>query len=279
MKKHGFTLIELSIVLVIIGLLVGGVLVGRDLIHNAQLRKVMSEVNSLNTNVNTFRSKYDCIPGDCQKATTFWGAAATCPVVYWGGTASSPETCDGNNDGIVSGEEQFTFFAHLYNASLIKTPAYSAPCCSRFTAPTPNGLPSGVYTNNGQDGYGTGYSIVYMSGSSLGFTGVNAPRGDAFVREDGHNWLLGTTVQTNVTNYGPVMTSADAFNIDTKMDDGLPGKGTVKTWKSEQNFVSYWSSRSMPLCATTDNADTARYNIIAGGDSLNCSMLFRTQFN
>jgi prepilin-type N-terminal cleavage/methylation domain-containing protein len=48
-QKTGFTLIELSIVLVIIGLVVGGVLVGKDLIFAAQVRRAVSEAESFNT--------------------------------------------------------------------------------------------------------------------------------------------------------------------------------------------------------------------------------------
>ena len=61
--KNGFTLVELSIVLVIIGLIIGGILVGQDLIHSAQIRAQVSQMEKLNTSVHTFKLKYDGIPG------------------------------------------------------------------------------------------------------------------------------------------------------------------------------------------------------------------------
>jgi prepilin-type N-terminal cleavage/methylation domain-containing protein len=61
--RAGFTLIELSIVLVIIGLVVGGVLVGRDLICAAELRAQISQIEKYNTAVNTFYGKYGGLPG------------------------------------------------------------------------------------------------------------------------------------------------------------------------------------------------------------------------
>ncbi len=61
----GFTLIELSIVMVIIGLIIGGILVGRDLINSAASRAYISQLQTYNTAVNAFKLKYGCLPGDC----------------------------------------------------------------------------------------------------------------------------------------------------------------------------------------------------------------------
>jgi len=68
MQKRGFTLIELSIVLVIIGLIVGGILVGKDLIQAAQVRAMVSQYRNYVTSVNTFRSKFNALPGDLTTA-------------------------------------------------------------------------------------------------------------------------------------------------------------------------------------------------------------------
>jgi prepilin-type N-terminal cleavage/methylation domain-containing protein len=63
-RMQGFTLIELSIVLVIIGLIVGGVLVGQDLIRAAEVRATISQIEKYNTAANTFLGKYGYLPGD-----------------------------------------------------------------------------------------------------------------------------------------------------------------------------------------------------------------------
>jgi prepilin-type N-terminal cleavage/methylation domain-containing protein len=64
-RLHGFTLVELSIVLVIVALLVGGVVSGRQLVRNAEVQKTFGEAQGFAAAANTFRVKYGCLPGDC----------------------------------------------------------------------------------------------------------------------------------------------------------------------------------------------------------------------
>lgn len=78
-RRPGFTLIELSIVLVVIGLLVGGILVGRDLIYTAELRSVVRQIEQYDTAVMTFKDKYRGLPGDHPNAVEFGLGDAACP--------------------------------------------------------------------------------------------------------------------------------------------------------------------------------------------------------
>ena len=69
----GFSLLELSIVLVILGLLAGGVLSGKSLIRAAELRTIGTERDRFRTAMYAFRDKYFMLPGDISNATSFWG--------------------------------------------------------------------------------------------------------------------------------------------------------------------------------------------------------------
>lgn len=69
-KQRGFTLIEIAIVLVIIGLLVGGVLKGQELIRSAQVRKAISNMDELKTAVFGFQDRFRALPGDMSNAAT-----------------------------------------------------------------------------------------------------------------------------------------------------------------------------------------------------------------
>lgn len=91
-KNNGFTLIELSIVLVIVALLAGGILVGQELIHAAYIRDAVSKVEKINTAVNTFRLKYNCLPGDCPNATQFFA-----------GSSQPEQVSNGNGDKGING--------------------------------------------------------------------------------------------------------------------------------------------------------------------------------
>lgn len=79
MKKahQGFTLIEIAIVLVIIGLLLGGVLKGQELITQSKIRSAEKEIDSVAVAVLGYRDRYRALPGDDSQAAARWGLADT----------------------------------------------------------------------------------------------------------------------------------------------------------------------------------------------------------
>jgi len=71
-KHSGFTLIELSIVLIIISLIVGGIIGGKGLMKSAEIKHAISNIASIKTAINTFQDQYDSLPGDMIDATSYW---------------------------------------------------------------------------------------------------------------------------------------------------------------------------------------------------------------
>lgn len=128
--RSGFSLVELSIVLVILGLLVGGVLTGQSLIRASELRKFMNTMERYKAATYTFRDKYFALPGDMNNAKQFWGSAGTgtaCRGVDSTTLADPKNTCDGDGDGNIRPSsvnnyswEIFRYWQHLANAGLIE---------------------------------------------------------------------------------------------------------------------------------------------------------------
>lgn len=246
--KQGFSLVELSIVLVILGLLVGGVLTGQSLIRAAELRSISTDTEKFRAATYTFRDKYFQLPGDMNNATSFWGVLAgtgsdaTCQDTAATGTA----TCNGNGDGIVSTNvvaysERFRFFQHLANAGLIE----------------------GSYTGKTDDA---------TSGSYIVTAGINSPRlkangmftvvykysgvtGAGVFDFDGIT--AGTYFEYRDMNTDTNLSPEEAWNLDTKLDDGRPGYGVFygpqNTWTGSVG------------CTTTDDPATSAYSLTNTG--------------
>ena len=228
--QSAFTLIEISIVITIIGLLVGGVLAGQSLIHAAQLKTVTTEFGSYKTALDHFKEKYQALPGDMVDAVSIWGAAAggTTPGedIYCEGVSSSILTCNGNGDGrigfnnvnISTYPELWRAWQHLANAELIK---------GNFTGIT-NGDPAN------QGGINVPKSRFPNATWLLGyFDGSHHYQGSSNAIDVPGNFLVFVGSSDNKpmpsdTN-GEVLSNRDASNIDAKMDDGKPLTGMVLT--------------------------------------------------
>jgi prepilin-type N-terminal cleavage/methylation domain-containing protein len=88
-KQSGFTLIEIAIVLVIIGLLLGGVLKGQELIQNARVRNMIAQQDGIKAAFFSFQDRYRGVPGDYPSNLAIQNipgmSAATCAPVNCGG--------------------------------------------------------------------------------------------------------------------------------------------------------------------------------------------------
>ena len=146
-SKHflsAFSLVELSIVLVILGLLVGGILSGQSLIRAAELRSFTTEYSKYVAAVNSFKDKYFQLPGDMPNATSFWGAAHATPATCLTTVGTGSQTCNGDGNGSISNAaaasqygEEYTFWQHLANAGLIEGSYTGIRMATLFLFPMP----------------------------------------------------------------------------------------------------------------------------------------------
>lgn len=246
MRSPAFSLIELSIVLVILGLLTGGILAGQSLIRAAELRSVTAQTQRYLTTVYTFRDKYFALPGDMANATRFWGAAHATPATCYttdSRTLSDPKlTCDGNGTGIVADTggnyyERFRFWQHLANAGLIEG-SYSGIMDTSSLDNTPGiNAPSGKIPNSG-------YSIYYQYDATGASFFNTMPITKHLIYFGGER--VGNT-------FAPILVPSEAWNIDTKVDDGNPATGRII------NHIG--SSPITPNCTNGDVEATAAYSL------------------
>ena len=76
-KQAGFTLVEIAIVLVIIGLLLGGILKGQEMITQAKIKNVVNDFNGITAAVNSYQDRYRAMPGDDLGAAGRWAGAVS----------------------------------------------------------------------------------------------------------------------------------------------------------------------------------------------------------
>ncbi|MFK5949192.1 MAG: prepilin-type N-terminal cleavage/methylation domain-containing protein [Methylococcales bacterium] len=118
-KQRGFTLIEIAIVLVIIGLLLGGVLKGQELIKNAKVRNTISSMDELKAAIFGFQDRYRATPGDMLNASTLVGTnAVNCTGSKCGNGLIEPwpETSIVTNNLSVAGFYTGAFSTKIINA-------------------------------------------------------------------------------------------------------------------------------------------------------------------
>ena len=211
----GFSLVELAIVLVILGLLVGGILTGQMLIRASELRAITTERERYVSAINAFRDKYLSLPGDLANAYQFWGAP--CGT----NTYDASTGCNGDGNNIVettvfttTHAEGVKAWEHLVLAGIIEG-SYNG-----------TGLvvdPDGVYlstTNTPKsrfdlDHWSLGNAKGEAAGTGLSDTMLYLAFG----------FVDGTSPVVSISNR---LTRSEASGIDQKLDDGNADTGSLR---------------------------------------------------
>lgn len=258
--NRGFTLIELSIVLVIIGLLVGGILVGQSLIDSAKISNFVSLISESDAAVNAFEAKYNGLPGD-------------------------HKGFGGNGDGYVA-----RGIPHINCIQQDSANVLEGEIAKFWGSLLPNSyeLDAGpIMINNNPDikksfpmpGFGTKGSFLYVAASGVTIGSPGQPWCVDSV--DPHNYyVLAGPDYFNITDGDPFVLAGasvgkrsarveEMMAIDSKMDDSNPIAGNVRAGRI--NFINFNGAASVTPVPECSSGTT--YNII--NDGYECTPLIR----
>ena len=246
-NQAGFTLVELSIVLVIIGLIVSGVLAGQALIAQAKVRGQLRQIEEIKTALGAFQTKYGFLPGDLPNPNRFFSA------VWWGAVGDG----DGFIEGDVCGGEATHAFQELYLAGLIQDRAPSN--CNIVTAKIRKS--SGLLLNSG--------STKIANYLIFGTTPTYIPANNSYT---GVNDLTGTSG----------LSGSESYALDSKIDDAKPATGTffVTSATTAIGVVSTPISATVTNCATAADyyVDEASTTANASAITPGCVIAIKTGF-
>ncbi|MDD2701989.1 MAG: type II secretion system protein [Sideroxydans sp.] len=186
-KQSGFTLIEIAIVLVIIGLLLGGALKGQELINSAKVKNLATDFKNIPVYIYGYQDKFRALPGDDKAANDHVGAAAA-------EIGNGNGVIDGAWNSEVANVESYMFWEHVRLA----------------------GLATGSTTQGATD-----YVPVNASGGTIGIMSGTTDLTKAAIN-DGTNAIRGSYVICSSGILGKFVKQ-----LDLQMDDGNTAGGSM----------------------------------------------------
>ena len=206
-QESGFTLVELAVVMVIIGLLIGGILKGQELISSAQVTATIAQVKGMDAAITTFKDKYSQIAGDMNN-----------PGGRLPGCNAAPCTTAGNADGRIGGNDT------VNNAHGVGSENYAA-----FAHLGAAGLIQGAQVNQVSQVFGIGLPAAKVGGGfRIGFDNDGTIVGTATGFRSGHFLSISGDPLGAITAADGVISGAVGAQMDRKMDDGTPNTGDVE---------------------------------------------------
>jgi prepilin-type N-terminal cleavage/methylation domain-containing protein len=152
-KQKGFTLVEIAIVLVIIGLLLGGILKGQEMITQAKIKNVIADFSGISAAYYGYQDRYRAIPGDDSGAGRWSGAQA----------GDGDGAVEGNYNSVTANDESRLWWDHLRRAGFVAGTGQQQP------------LNAVVGMMGVQTGMGTGAGSALGGFSSLIMCSANLP--------------------------------------------------------------------------------------------------------
>ncbi len=194
-SQSGYNLVEISIVLVIVGLLIGGVMVGRSLIRQSEVTSVMQEAQQYQQIVQQFEQQYASLPGDFSGASRLWATA-----VDGDGNGQIENMLSNATTNGAGNEESAKFWSHLYLANYMAN--------------------KGIFPANGSELGATTTVESALNGARWVISGCPVPA-------DSRYNMLGLHTLDMAQ---PVLTAGEAITILTKYDDGLFSTGAIRAY-------------------------------------------------
>ena len=191
-SQKGFTLVEIAIVLVIIGLLLGGILKGQEMITQAKIKNVIADITGVSAAMYGYQDRYRALPGDDPNATARWTAPPALPAPVPGVTGNG--VIGGTYNSANAADESRLFWDHLRRAGFISGAGNEQP----FNAVSGR---TGVQTGDG-------------AGGPIGVLGVAVPPN--------------TQHFTGLILCTANLPDKIAVSIDAQMDDGNGAAGSVR---------------------------------------------------
>ncbi len=273
-KKSAFSLIELSIVLIIIGLLIAGITGGASLVSSSTLRAVMGEARGYAVGVNSFYALYNALPGD-YNSSTLPASGILSGTAYSGGDANGAITyATGEGTGAINhlvGTKIIDPTSLFPNSATVGQMTYvsSATAASQTVG---SNLPASKSKGNGWafDNVPTGTASYGATGTASGLTGAlstgmyyGATTENVVVLTATTGATASTSLTSHTTNNAVAsLVPADLLSIDTKLDDGKPTNGRVTGTALSTCFTGTITGNTATYTtATTTKACVLAYQI------------------
>jgi prepilin-type N-terminal cleavage/methylation domain-containing protein len=209
-NQDGFTLVEISIVMIIVGLLIGGTFGGMKLIENMQVNRTVQDLKAIESAALTFKDTYGRLPGDMPNTAARLPNCTVAPCAAAGNGNRSIDTVATWDEALTDTMEKFTFWSHLAAADLL-----SVGIKNTTDMTFGEGQPDSPL--------GGGYRLIQRSGS---FAVANTYRFDRVI-------LTISTQDSSVFNANATSNRIDCSrisSIDQKVDDGFVYDGFIQGW-------------------------------------------------